>query len=305
MDASGNQNKRGDPDAKFRYGIQLIQEAFVEQMKEVMEDNLKWKGLVQNQQKEISSLEIEIAKSNQKLAEVEQQLTEQQRENRKLAEERDQIMEKCNSMQRQSLHLSQFKKAIVSMVERDPSETNQAAIQYALNGGVTEEERPRFSSDLNSLLEHHVQTNKSSNTSSKQSSSHSSRATSPQLYRRGSFYGNDSSRYGGGGSSSDYAESKQSQPSQSARTSGRESQVAVNASNKQDVIAENANELYREVRQVLSPQDFHLFADNINKLNGGHQTTEQCLQNISKMLKDASLFSRLQRLVRDAEEVTS
>jgi len=72
---------------------------------------------------------------------------------------------------------------------------------------------------------------------------------------------------------------------------------------QQQNISEIANELYRDVKEVLSAPDFSLFADNINKLNNGHQSTETTLQNLQKLLKDnVKLFRRLQNLIHLVEE---
>lgn len=69
-------------------------------------------------------------------------------------------------------------------------------------------------------------------------------------------------------------------------------------------IVESANHLYQEIKHVTSPSDFQLFGKYINLLNQGTLTTDEALNNISKLVKDGELLKRLKWLMEEAEKVT-
>ncbi len=69
------------------------------------------------------------------------------------------------------------------------------------------------------------------------------------------------------------------------------------------MIAENAQQLYKEIRQVLGPDDFQVFAHAIAKLNSGDQSVESTLSAVGKMLGTSSqLFNRLVNLIQQAQD---
>jgi hypothetical protein len=69
------------------------------------------------------------------------------------------------------------------------------------------------------------------------------------------------------------------------------------------VIAENAQILYKEIRQVLGAEDFQTFAQSIARLNSGDQSVEATLSLVGKMLgPNSHLFSRLVNLIQQAQE---
>jgi hypothetical protein len=97
-------------DRKYKYAIQLLQEAFIEKNKESTDEVNKWKNQLHKQQKHSSSLELELQKANQKILELETQIGELSKENSKLIEMRNIVVEKYNLLKIQTVQLRQFKK---------------------------------------------------------------------------------------------------------------------------------------------------------------------------------------------------
>ena len=72
--------------------------------------------------------------------------------------------------------------------------------------------------------------------------------------------------------------------------------------NGNDSVTEKANQLYKEIRDKLSADDFSLFAKHISLLNSGKITVDETMNAISKIIKDQSLVVRFQHLLLQAED---
>lgn len=85
-------------------------------------------------------------------------------------------------------------------------------------------------------------------------------------------------------------------------TNGSSGSESVSSSNN---LKTTAQQLYKDIREILSKPEFEYFAKNINKLNQGTQSSEETLDNIQKVLKSTSLINRLKQLMEQAKESQS
>ncbi|KAJ3300289.1 hypothetical protein HK104_002488 [Borealophlyctis nickersoniae] len=58
--------------------------------------------------------------------------------------------------------------------------------------------------------------------------------------------------------------------------------------------------LYKQIRDVLPPQDFEEFAANVSAFNTSQQTAEETIRNIAKLVKDRTLFMNMRVLIYSA-----
>ncbi|KAJ3123037.1 hypothetical protein HK098_002257 [Nowakowskiella sp. JEL0407] len=113
-----------DPDTKLKNALILIQDAYDDNSRRLLDEISHWKNIATSQKQSIQALESDFAAQNRKLADLDRQALLHQQEKRAWLATKSTLLEKYNNLRKSAQQLDSFRKSIVSMVEYGPSQIN-------------------------------------------------------------------------------------------------------------------------------------------------------------------------------------
>jgi len=297
---------------KFNYAIQLLKECFAEKSKDLHEEITKLKQVNINQKLQITNYASDLSEAKKRSKELEYQLNEQRKESLR-------TLDKYNKLLQYTQELEKFKKTIVTTVESeshfksyDPIKEYEPVSKVGASQ-MYDSPQNNVDFDLNDLnnSRHFQETRTVTNSSTFKTAEFaiaSTPAQAPPVMRFQVLDSKDSTIGTPGNPSASSLKSfplktgnatpvtpslSKPTPSNSSSSSGKD----------YDSLVDSANELYSEIKEVLTPQQFTEFALNISKLNNAEQTVEETLENVGRLLKDhVTYLSRLERLIQAAAD---
>mmetsp|Transcript_19630 Transcript_19630/g.48184 ORF Transcript_19630/g.48184 Transcript_19630/m.48184 type:complete len:292 (+) Transcript_19630:64-939(+) len=271
------------PDGQLQIGIQLIQQSYSRRVDDLMREVEHWKRVSQHHKQQESTTRDELAKANQRAAELQRQLGEKQHEVVSLTEARNVALNQISTLKKHAAQLQNFKKNISNMLQAEAG----------LDG-------PLSSINVQGMLD-----------SLPVDSTFSSTLPSPALetYNRPANLASSGTYFNG----DPYAPSASAAPRMDSMSSSYPSHATSAPIPRSTTPAApavapevtlDAATYYQQVKRVLEPEQFREFSANIKKLNAGHQSVDETLEKVREIFGEHRpfLFAQLQKLIRQAED---
>eukprot|EP01117_Protostelium_nocturnum_P014793 TRINITY_DN5664_c0_g1_i1.p1 TRINITY_DN5664_c0_g1~~TRINITY_DN5664_c0_g1_i1.p1 ORF type:complete len:294 (-),score=101.17 TRINITY_DN5664_c0_g1_i1:174-1055(-) len=289
MASSSSFSGQFTPDDKFEQGMNLLQEAFREKMKSLLDENTQLKYAFQSQKQQVQKYEEENISNRNRIKELESILQQQTEENRRLSTQRKEMVDQINLLQSNNLQLEQFRKSIVSMVERDNNGNEVGGKSFLNNNNFGSHSAPLQgrSNGMSSSIPFSNGGNQNRNnlsnginsTDYSDSRMNFSKSTPKTMNRRG-FHTEDGEN--------DVMRFQLNDLE--GMNLNKEPQV-------KPIVAQKAPELYKQIKASIGPQKFLLFAAEVNKMNEG-QDPDVTLNNIHQLITDPILFHKMEDLIQ-------
>ncbi|KAJ3404046.1 hypothetical protein HDV05_007400, partial [Chytridiales sp. JEL 0842] len=106
-----------DPESQLRWGVKVIQEAFVRKGAQLEREVSQWKQAAANQRQQIYALENENKNLHERIADLERLLSSQNADIQSLQNNNKALQDKYTTLKESAAQLESFRKNIVSMVE--------------------------------------------------------------------------------------------------------------------------------------------------------------------------------------------
>ncbi|PRP80734.1 hypothetical protein PROFUN_11474 [Planoprotostelium fungivorum] len=271
------------PEVRFDYGVQMVQDAFEDKIKELSDEIAHLKNINASLRQQVVTQEDDMRRSQFRIKELEQIVTDRNQERVQLTEERNAAVDQINSLKFTAQQLQQFKKSIINMVERDHTTLNRTTLDPRMMDEAT-----------NNFLARSSNAPPSPNTNNYSTKNFSSSYNN---------IGTRSAMTEPNRSMSQKAKKKEvKEPEPASRYHARSEMGTRNEVPPEDV-NQRATHLYKQIKQVLNPSDYSLFGNHINHLNNG-ANPEFILSNIAQILNGPAphLFSQLQNLINQASD---
>lgn len=243
-----------------------------------------WKRVSQHHKQQETSTRDELAKANQRAAELQRQLAEKQHEVVTLSESRNVALNQVATLKKHAAQLQNFKKNISNMLQ---AETGLEGPLTAINVQGILDSLPVDSTFSSTLPSPALDTYNRS---------------AANLASSGNYFNGDPYAPSASAAARMDALSTSVYPSHATSAIPRATSPA--APGVAPEVTLDAATYYQQVKRVLEPEQFREFSANIKKLNAGHQSVDETLQKVREIFGEHRpfLFAQLQKLIRQAEE---